>query len=458
MPKLTTAAVANYVAHALERREIRDHLAPGLYLIIQPKPKGTKSWAMRFRRPDGKPAKFTLGRVDLSDDEPDDDPEIGGALTLRQARVLANKIDRERARGIDVIKQYNVSRLRAADAAETRATNTFGAIAREFFADHKTRRGIRPRNWNENARLIGLRWPLDADPAKAEPEVTTGSLAATWAEKPIADIDGHDVHAVVDDARKRGIPGLPRRNKGVSDPRGRKMHAALSGLFRWALQQRKVTVNPASGVWHPGAPPARERVLTNAEIVAFWRACEQIDPPYGAVARLLLLTGARLNEVAGMRREELSEDGTTWTVPSERSKNHRSLVLALPPLARDIVGKLPMIDGGFVFTTTGQRAVTSWTRAKAELDAAMGTPAPWRLHDLRRTAATGMADLGILPHVIEAVLNHVSGAKAGVAGIYNRSTYAPEKAAALTRWAAHIEGLIGKSPTGEVIPLTRSRR
>jgi integrase len=114
----------------------------------------------------------------------------------------------------------------------------------------------------------------------------------------------------------------------------------------------------------------------------------------------------------------------------------------LPPLAREIVAQLPRIDGGrFVFSIDGRGPITGWSRTKAKLDAAMGAP-PWRLHDLRRTAATGMAELGIAPHIVEAVLNHISGAKAGVAGTYNRAAYAPEKKAALERWAAHVEGLV----------------
>ena len=267
MPKLTTVAVANYTAKT-SRREIPDS-GTNLYLVIQPKPRGTKSWAMRFRRPDGKPAKLTLGRVDFSEREPKDEPELGGALTLLQARALASRIDRERARGVDVVEYYMARRARAAAAAETRAANTFGAVAREFFIDHKTRHGTRPRRWRGDARLLGLRWPREGDPAQVEPEVVRGSLADTWADRAITEIDSHDVHTVVDDARRNGIPGLPRHNKGVSAARGRKMHAALSVLFRWALQQRRVTTNPTINVWHPGAPPARERVLSTAEVRDF---------------------------------------------------------------------------------------------------------------------------------------------------------------------------------------------
>ena len=381
MPKLTTAAVAKYVAAANARREIRDALSPGLYLIIQPKPKGTKSWAMRFRRPNGQPAKLTLGRVGLSDGETTDEPTLGGALTLRQARQLANKIDRERARGVDVIEHYKAAKHRAA-AAVTAAANAFAKAAIEFFADHKTRHGDRPRRWRGDARLLGLDWPPGADPAAVAPTIIPGSLVITWADRPVTEIDGHDIHAVVDDARKRGIPGLKRRNMEVSAARGRKMHSCLSNLFRWLLQHRRITTNPAVGVWHPGPPPSRERVLSEAELKSFWRAAGELRAPYGAVFKMWLLTGARLNEVAGMRRSELSEDGATWTIPGTRTKNHRTHLLPLPRLARQLI-EADAAD--LVFANGNGLLLRSWARAKAELDAAMGGAVmPWRLPDLRR--------------------------------------------------------------------------
>src|SRR5262249_3034989 len=153
-----------------------------------------------------------------------------------------------------------------------------------------------------------------------------GSLADTWAERDVRAIDAHDIHTVVDDARRRGIAGLPKRNAGTSEARGRKLHAALSVLFRWLLRHRRVAVNPCVGVWRPPAPPARERVLgdekSEAELRWFWRACEQLHLPFGPALKLLLLTGCRLNEVAGMRRSEISDDGSTWIIPGERTKNH----------------------------------------------------------------------------------------------------------------------------------------
>src|SRR5260221_2249805 len=203
MPVLTAAAIAKYAAQS-KRREIPDSKAPGLYLVVQPKPSGAKSWAMRFRRA-GRPAKLTLGRVDLSDTETADEPTLGGALTLRQARELANQIDRKRARGIDVIDEHKASKRRQRAGAEQRNASGFAAAVREFFADHKTKWHARPRRWRGDARLLGLAYPPGCDPADIEPEVIAGSLAATWARRDVREVDAHDIHTVVDEARRLGV-------------------------------------------------------------------------------------------------------------------------------------------------------------------------------------------------------------------------------------------------------------
>src|SRR5262249_49867228 len=213
-------------------------MAPGLYLVIQPRPSGARSWALRFRR-NGKPAKLTLGDVDLGDSETADEPTLGGALTLRQARELANQIDRKRARGIDVIEEHKASKRRQRADAEERNASGFATAVREFFADHKTKWHTRPRRWRGDARLLGLAYPLRCDPAKTEPQVIAGSLAATWYQRDVREIDGHDIHTVVDEARRLGIPGLRRRKGSTSESRGRKMHAALSVFFRWLLRHRR---------------------------------------------------------------------------------------------------------------------------------------------------------------------------------------------------------------------------
>jgi integrase len=455
MPALTVAAVRKYAAGA-KRREIRDTLAPALHLVVQTS--GHKSWCMRFRRPGGKSGKITLGRVEL-DSETADEPVLGGALTLRQARELANKIDRQRARGIDVVEEHRAQRSRQRTAAEDRAANTFGTMAREFVIDHLTKWQTRPRRWRSDARLLGLEWPPESDPAKTEPRVIPGSLVATWAAKLVAEIDGHDIHAVVDEARKHGIPGLSRRNGGVSEARGRKVHAALSVLFRWALRHRKVVVNPTQGVWHPGAPPARERVLTDAEIKLFWQATETVGAPFGPALKLLLLTGCRLTELTAARWAELSEDGTALNLPGSRTKNHRPHVVPLSPLAREVLSSVIRIEGPFVFTTTGKTPISGWSKTKTALDAAMGAGVPpWRLHDLRRTCASGLQRLGIRAEVIERALNHVSGSFGGVAGIYQRDLLADEVRTALQRWAAHVNAIVTGSGGGKVVPMRTGAR
>jgi integrase len=452
---LTAASVERYKPMKT-RREIRDLRAPGLYLIVQPKPSGAKSWAMRFRRPDGKPAKLTLGPVDLSDNEAADEPTLGGALTLRQARELANQIDRKRARGIDVVAQYKADKTRHRIAAAEKAANTFGAAAREFFIDYKTKHKERPRRWRGDARLLGLKWPRDCDPAKVEPEVMPGSLAATWADKPVTDIDGHDIHAVVDDARRRGVPGLKSRNKDTSEARGRKLHAALSVLFRYLQRHRRVVNNPCVGVWRPGAPPARDRVLSDAEVKVFWNAADKM-PLYGPLLKILLLTGCRLNEVVGMRGEELTEHGAVWVIPKERTKNHRPHTLPLPKLARDIIASVPAVEGGYIFSLSG-KPLSTFSKMKAALDEAMGHVPPWRLHDLRRTAASGMQRLGVRVEIVERALNHISGSFRGVAGTYQRDPLTNDVRDALERWARHIAGLASPEQTEKIVSLSKRKR
>ena len=160
-----------------------------------------------------------------------------------------------------------------------------------------------------------------------------------------------------------------------------------------------------------------------------------------------------------MTRGELAADGV-WTIPGARTKNHRPLSLPLPPPTQQIIADaVPATESavGFVFTTTGRTPVSGFSRAKRQLDAAMkdaGHVAPeFRLHDLRRTAASGMAALGVALPVIEKILNHVSGSFAGIVSVYQKHEYAAEKAEALQRWATHVHGLV--APTDKVVPIRR---
>jgi integrase len=206
---------------------------------------------------------------------------------------------------------------------------------------------------------------------------------------------------------------------------------ALSAMFNWAIREGlEITANPVLGTNRPAEPPSRERVLSDAELCAIWNGCEG---EFGRIVRLLMLTGQRRTEVCCMGWAEIDLDRRLWVLPGARTKNGREHRLPLSPAAVAILG--PPSDGD-VFGCHW-----SWPRAKASLDARAGISF-WRLHDLRRTVATTMADrLGVLPHVIEAVLNHVSGHRAGVAGVYNRAKYEVEMRTALDKWAAHIASL-----------------
>jgi integrase len=264
------------------------------------------------------------------------------------------------------------------------------------------------------------------------------------------------------------------RNRDISDARGRALLAALSSMFSWLKRQRRVESNPCAGVHRPEGPEARDRVLTADEMRWLWRACESVDAPlapgaprpFGPLLKVLLLTGQRRNEVAGMTRDELSDDGATWNIPRSRTKNGRAHVVPLPPLVRNLIDSVKAKpDSNLVFTTTGRTPVSGWSRAKARLDAAMldiarkerrhdAVVRPWRLHDLRRSFVTGLIELHVPPHVVELAVNHISGIRAGVAGTYNRSELLSERRDALERWAVHVQGLV-TGMSDKVVPMKR---
>jgi integrase len=276
----------------------------------------------------------------------------------------------------------------------------------------------------------------------------------------VRSFDGHDIHQAVDEAKRQGTPGRKRRNKGISDPRGRSMSRVLSKFFAWLLQERKIASNPTIGVYCPPPPKARERSLSPEEIHWFWRGCDAVGYPFGPLCKLLLLTGCRREEASAITHSEIKENGTLWSLTGARTKDRKPHAVPLSPLVRRIINGLPRIESeaGYLFTTNGRSSISGFSKYKRRLDAAMLAAArqergkgveipPWRLHDLRRSAATGLAGLGVEPHIIKAALNHVSGFRAGVAGTYNVATYAKEKRGALERWSRHVQGLVSGTPS-----------
>jgi integrase len=349
-------------------------------------------------------------------------------------------VQRQRALGNDVVANRRREKL------ERKAghSNIFSQAALDFTEQYLQRN---VRRWQATARLLGV--VAGDDGLTLAPK----GLADRWRDRPLGEISADDIHAIINEVREKAVPGLERRGDGPSPAMARVMHTTLSTMFRWLLEpeQRRIKTNPMHGSVKPKkAGKPRERTLTDAEIVAFWNACNTISEPVAQCLKLLLLTGCRRDEIGKLRRAEIATDGTI-TIPASRSKNKKAFVIPLSPQARDILRSVQS-NGDFVFTTARGKPIAAWSRIKSELDAVLKFSTPWVLHDLRRTFSTGLNSIGIAPEVVEAALNHVSGTKADVAGVYNQYAYLPEKTAALARWADHVIALVkGKAAT--VIPI-----
>jgi integrase len=211
-----------------------------------------------------------------------------------------------------------------------------------------------------------------------------------------------------------------------------RVRASLSSLWTWAMQEGLVEHNIVTGTGKADEGASRDRVLSEAEIKALWTALG--DDDFALALRLLLLTGQRKSEIGNLCWSEVNLKDAVIVLPAERTKNGREHTLPLSSQASALLAGIKR-NGEFVF------GIKHWVVPKERLDQRAQIQ-PWRLHDLRRTCATGMAELGVQPHIIEAVLNHVSGHRAGAAGIYNRARYEGEMRSALQRWADHVEALI----------------
>jgi integrase len=437
---LTTAAVRAYKP-ASDRREIPDAGCRGLYIIVEPT--GRKSWAVRARRPDGRPGKLRLGSVNIADGHVAD-PEVGMHLTLKSARVLATRVLNELASGRDIFAEHK--RVKAKHDAASAAM--FPRMAQDFIERYlRDRKGI--RTWKKKALVLGL----DYRGGGAAPIIIPGSLCDQWATRAVSNITKAEVRGVVDEARSTGIPGRTTRNKGPSSDREIEIAGALRGMFDWLLRDREaIDTDPTASL--PSAEPAteRERVLTDDELRAVWRACDDIKPAFAGVIRVMALTGQRRGEVMGMRWDELSDDRKTWTIPAARSKNKRAHTVPLSSAVRDLLPEERV--GEFVFSTDGgKRHVAGFAKVKVAFDAVLELKEKWRWHDIRRTVATGLQRLGVALTVTEAVLNHVSGTRGGIVGLYQRHDYDEEKRKALDGWAAYLAALLAGEEDRKVVPL-----
>ena len=475
---LTDAAVKK-LKPKKQRYEVAD--ANSLRLVIHPT--GHKSWVMRYRCADGKHDKLTLGSCDVTGQELDGEPAIGGHLTLVAARRLASEVHRLRALGRNPVAEKKATTLQRKHQIIDTGEATFPNAVKFYIQDgrrKRVRKGVlKDRGWRDTAQVLGLRYPDDG----GEPELIDGGLCQRWADKPIAEITNEDVEVVAEEARDKGIPGRPRRNLGASDIRAREMAGTLSAMFNWLLGKKRTTVggrrspwiavNPALGVHKPQAPLARDRVLnTNPnrrggdELRWLWTAAEQMGDPYTAMLKVMLLTGQRRSEVAEMPIEELSDYRSEWIIPGSRTKNGRDNVIPLPRLVGEELNRvIGDRTSGYVFTTTGGKSpVSGFSKLKRKLDARMlataheddpkAVIAPWRLHDLRRTFITGANEIGCEPHIIEAIANH---SLPGVAGVYNLAKYLPQRLSTLEQWCQHVESVVENKPDKKVTSFKRRR-
>lgn len=395
-------------------------------------PAGAKVYIYRYRisRPgqasQTAPRKYTIGRH--------------GSLTPDQARRRAQELAALVAQGVDP-RQQELDAIEVRDKADALAEEqerarrnlAFSRIS-DMWLDQYAGDLARRKASVDMARLVVRRY-----------------LRPRLGERPMPDIGRADLQPILD--------AIPTHKRGIR----RAVFAYASVLWGWALRRGYVEANPLTAMEKPPAPAARERVLNDDELVLVWRTSEGVPMVWRTFFRLLILTGQRRSEVSGMRWEELDRRSAIWTIPPERAKNSKA---HLVPLAPSALAEIDLAAGGpewpregYVLTTNSRSAVSGISKAKAALDAAMadtraGQAIPhWRLHDLRRTVATGLQRLGVRFEVTEAVLNHVSGAKGGVAGVYQRHDWADEKRAALEAWAAQVEGLVKGADQTNVVRL-----
>jgi integrase len=253
------------------------------------------------------------------------------------------------------------------------------------------------------------------------------------------------LHSLSVDQIKRA--DVSERVEAIEDERGsataRESRVALSGFFSWAMQKGFVEANPVLGSIKAATNGSRDRVLSDAEIAAIWRACGDDDG--GKIVRLLALTGCRRSEIGGIAWSWFAPDMSSFTIPASRSKNKRPHTLPVMPMMRQIIETVPHVAGrDQMFGVRHALGFSLWNESKRALDNRLGDSVQpsWHLHDIRRTVATRLGDLGVQPHVIEALLNHQSGSKRGVAGTYNKSPYANEMRNALATWHDRVRSLI----------------
>ena len=264
-----------------------------------------------------------------------------------------------------------------------------------------------------------------ASTARETQRLLSKHFVKAWGQRDIRDIRQADIYAVIDGLVKDGTPSEANHALGV-----------VKTLFAWSTDRDMLTVDPSVKVKKPAKQGKRSRTLSEGELKRLWRALPAEGFPFGHLVQLLILTAQRRGEVAQMQWPQLDFENRLWTIPEDIAKNGREHVLPLSDLAIEVLRSVPRLNETYVFPARGNddATVSGFSKSKVRLEVAVGAD-DWTLHDLRRTTATFLAKLGTLPHVIERILNHVSGSFAGVAGVYNRHLYIEEMRVSLERWS-----------------------
>ncbi len=384
---LTDIAIRKLAVRTGERVEIWDSKIPGFGMRASSK--GTKSFILVYRHR-GRARRLTLGRYPT--------------LSLSDARRKA----------MDALKTVSDGNDPVADKATSRRDTQRFEDAVTAFVNQYCLRQNRASTAKETERVLRHRF------------------VRRWANRDIREVSKQEVLAVIDGIIADGAPSAA--NHAL---------AAVRKFFNWSVERGLVAESPCAGIAKPARTISRERVLTEEELAAVWRAADATGYPFGQMVQLLILLAQRRNEFANMRWCDIDRRDSLWTLPSEATKSNRAHSVPLAPQALAIIEACPRLHDVYVFPSGGVdgRTFSGFSKAKRRLDAAAGVN-DWTLHDLRRTAATHMARLGVAPHVVERILNHTGGSLGGVAGIYNRFSYLPEMRQALEGWAANVDAIV----------------
>lgn len=420
--KLTDAAVQRFKAPPGARVDFFDAAFPGLALrvtgAVDQRPE-RRTWSL-FYRYAGKQRRLTF--------------EPGyPALSLADARNLANRAKVQLQAGVDPGEQKAKTKTEAARPADTVASTVELFIQRSLEA-----KGRAPRYVQETRRLFRLH------------------VLPRWGDRDIRSITRRDVIELLDEVMDRGSAlkeGGKRRTVPGGPIAANRTLAAVRALFNWALRRGVIDASPVTLVERPGEETQRDRTLTAEELMAIWEGATELAYPFGPYFQIVLLTGQRRDEVARMRWTDLDLENGIWSLTAEATKAGRSHIVPLAPLAVDILKALPRKATGsgakpsdWVFSSSGDQPISGFSKAKLRLEkvivkARAGQELqPWRIHDLRRTVATGLGRNGVTRFVIGKVLNH---SDRSVTGIYDRYEYLTEKRHALEAWASYVESLLG---------------